>query len=492
MSDFTPEQQRALAIARARVKLQQQQRPATPQWELDAQARLDSPTLHAYKDMGERALHVLNTPERIAYEAGGRVTDLTGSPGAGYLTNVAIQAAPTVIGAAWGPGKEMVKSGAKSLMQKALKPSQADLLTGKADRAITTMLDEGVNVSRGGMEKLQRIGSALNDQADDLVRQSPAVINKQRVLSGAQPTVDKFVRGEWAAPEDAASATAVLDRFRNSGAFSVGERERAFQQALAAKVASKQSALQDAGRYATMAAQQENLAHGGGMNVIRTAANQPYSNIGAANAPGTARALSPSAYPVEGLPRIAGRYTENIQRVPEARGAASDAMAIYNQRRLEEEFLRRQLANLPESERVGAYPVQLAQLMKQDAYRALGDKGYGLGLKPAGGRDTVKAIAHQLRSQIEEVVPEVAPVNAHAGDIWNALNVATRRALVGGNNNPLGLSLVTGHPIAGAGFLLDRWDLGKSALANAMYRAQRVPGAVAGGAAGAYMGQPDQ
>jgi aspartate carbamoyltransferase regulatory subunit len=77
--------------------------------------------------------------------------------------------------------------------------------------------------------------------------------------------------------------------------------------------------LQQGGMAQTNAAQQANLAAG----------NTISPRLG-----GTGN-VSPAAYPVEGYPRIPGRYTENQQRVPEFQGAADDLAIITAQRKSE-------------------------------------------------------------------------------------------------------------------------------------------------------------
>lgn len=119
---------------------------------------------------------------------------------------------------------------------------------------------------------------------------------------------------------------------------------------LAGRVASRaetfENALQDMGRYQTMAAQQEGLAHGQGINLRGDrpsmpgqTPNEPYFNVGV----GGGRALSPSAYPVEGLPRISERSTENFPRAVEAGEATAELSALTKQRRAELDFARRTL-----------------------------------------------------------------------------------------------------------------------------------------------------
>lgn len=137
-----------------------------------------------------------------AYKAGGRVTDLATSAGAspevaagaGYVTNVAMQAAPALLagkltGMASRPAAE---AGAKSLMRSALKPVLADARTGKAARAIDTLLNEGVNVTPGGLRVLRDKVDDLNRQIADQIRSSTATVDKQAVYGPVKEALDKF------------------------------------------------------------------------------------------------------------------------------------------------------------------------------------------------------------------------------------------------------------------------------------------------------------
>ena len=85
-------------------------------------------------------------------------------------------------------------------------------------------------------------------------------------------------------------------------------------QSVADRFASRGSALQDWGRFATTQAQQGNLA----------------SNW----------------FPVPGMPRVAARYSPNIERATEAASAASEAMGIAGTRRAEQNFLEQMTERL--------------------------------------------------------------------------------------------------------------------------------------------------
>lgn len=94
-----------------------------------------------------------------------------------------------------GIGKAM-EVGAPWLMQKALKPT-ATLLeeyrtSGKA--LAKTLLDEGVNVSYSGLEKLQNLFKATNQEIKDAVASATGTISKKSVASRAAETALRMSR----------------------------------------------------------------------------------------------------------------------------------------------------------------------------------------------------------------------------------------------------------------------------------------------------------
>ena len=145
-------------------------------------------------EIGSKAL------EHGAYEAGGFVTDLAAkivnpdiAAGAGFATNVGIQAIPTVIGGMAGKlGTPAMQSGARALMQSALKPSAQSLRTGKAAQAIETMFEHGVNVTPGGVAKLQRQIGVLNESIADAVKNSTAIVDKKAAAATLKDAITKF------------------------------------------------------------------------------------------------------------------------------------------------------------------------------------------------------------------------------------------------------------------------------------------------------------
>lgn len=132
--------------------------------------------------------------EKVAYDAGGAVTDATGSPGAGFAANVAVQAAPTILtgvgtSAALAPKFEAL---AQRLMQSAVKPTKYDQRTGAAAKAIDTMLEEGINVSAGGMQKLRAEIDRLNEAIKVSLQNHPGTIEQRNVVKVLDDLAEKF------------------------------------------------------------------------------------------------------------------------------------------------------------------------------------------------------------------------------------------------------------------------------------------------------------
>lgn len=153
---------------------------------------------NAMVESGKQTGEVL---DKAAYEAGGKVTDvasnLGASPevaaGAGFATNVATQAVPMMLGGQVGKlGSPSMQAGGRKLMQSALKPSVADLKSGRAARAIDTLLAEGVNPTQGGVAKLQTMVDDLGDEIQKVIESSPATIGKGNVGKTLLETYEQF------------------------------------------------------------------------------------------------------------------------------------------------------------------------------------------------------------------------------------------------------------------------------------------------------------
>lgn len=137
--------------------------------------------------------------EKMAYKAGGAVTDVATkvlptertnplqymvptAQEAGFVSNVGIQALPVVAGSALASkiGAPLQQGAARRVMQSAVKPTLSDLESGKAGRAVETMLREGVNPSEGGVLTL----------AKEVSKQA-AKVNKAIEATGEYVAIDK-------------------------------------------------------------------------------------------------------------------------------------------------------------------------------------------------------------------------------------------------------------------------------------------------------------
>lgn len=173
---------------------------------------------------GKKALEVVGYPFQKLAEgadaAGGYVTDKTGSPMLGTLANTAINLAPSALGvrmAAKGTPSALVTKGTKVsewLMKSALKPSVKDVERGNAARAIRTLLDEGINATEAGAQKLSGKVADLNQQVADALLSSRAYVGKDSVLRRMQGAEAK-IRNQVDPQADIAAIRAVADNFAN-------------------------------------------------------------------------------------------------------------------------------------------------------------------------------------------------------------------------------------------------------------------------------------
>lgn len=113
----------------------------------------------------------------------------------GMAGQAALQGGMQAVGGAVAPA---LKAGGQRLMQSSLKPgigALKDMMKGaEVPKVVQTLLDEGVNVTRGGILKLQGLVDATNDTIRAAVRQSPAQIAPVRVAARTGPTRRAFAQ----------------------------------------------------------------------------------------------------------------------------------------------------------------------------------------------------------------------------------------------------------------------------------------------------------
>jgi hypothetical protein len=181
-------------------------------------------TYHPKTEGGKDAMSVIGyLPEKLgelADRSGGAASDATGSPAIGAIVNTLMNALPAAAGA---KVPSLVKtptlagtadSVSTGLYRSALKPTIKDVRNGNADRAIETLRDEGLNVSRGGAEKLSERVDGLNDQVSDAIAGSTARVDKAKVANSLQDLIQQMEK-QVNPQGDVAAVTKAYDDFTN-------------------------------------------------------------------------------------------------------------------------------------------------------------------------------------------------------------------------------------------------------------------------------------
>ena len=182
--------------------------------------------------------------------------------------------------------------------------------------------------------------------------------------------------------------------------------------------------------------------------------------------------------------RVYDALSDSISRATK-QGTPQDEVATLN--RAVMDFAQHPL--LQSSDRI---PVKLAQELKQGVWRRLKDPAFAKGVAPSGARDAQKAIGSGLRQGIEDVAPEVGPINAETKKFLDTLKLVETRAGAEGNKNLMGIGAISPSMHNFLAWMLDRYPAGKSMLARYFYSHAdpEMVGRAAGAALGAQSGQP--
>ena len=151
--------------------------------------------------------------ERIAPPGASTEKQMVGE-GVHEAINQAPQFLAPLTGRAVASASPAMKGAAHDLMQSALKPTVQSLRTGKAGKAADTMLEQGINVSPGGVQKMQGRIADLNSQIAGRIASSPAIVDKGAVAARIQPLIDKFTK-QVNATDDLAAIQKAHDDFIN-------------------------------------------------------------------------------------------------------------------------------------------------------------------------------------------------------------------------------------------------------------------------------------
>lgn len=114
--------------------------------------------------------------------------------GAGAVIGGALPGAAMVAGKAGEYAADALQSGAKKMMQSALKPTIAQLRTGDAQAAIDTLLKYGINPTKGGVENMRGMIGDLNTDIADRIAGSSASLNKADVLKSLDGVRSQFAK----------------------------------------------------------------------------------------------------------------------------------------------------------------------------------------------------------------------------------------------------------------------------------------------------------
>lgn len=160
--------------------------------------------------------------DKAAYGAGGAVTDAVAkvlppeaAAAAGFAANVGTQAIPMVLGSPAKAAAPLLEAGATKLMQSSLKPSLKALKTGKAESAVETLLDEGITISKGGVEKLHGKIDDINDAVTAKLKDNPSTIEAYKVVRGRLDELRDRVMKQVNPSSDLATVEKAMNEFLN-------------------------------------------------------------------------------------------------------------------------------------------------------------------------------------------------------------------------------------------------------------------------------------
>lgn len=212
---MTPEQQRAIAIASARARLSGEdfaaikadgaQGGAPMPMSPEAQSQMTS-QISPYLPT-ERGTDVAGEIAQAPYNAGAAVNDAAAkylpapfAAGLGAATNAGLEGAQMVagggIGGAVGTGaREAAQGAGRSLMKSALKPTWQDQRSGKAARAIDTMLEDGYSPTRGGVDLINARIAALKEAQAPIAANSLKTGSADRIVDAITPVERRISEG---------------------------------------------------------------------------------------------------------------------------------------------------------------------------------------------------------------------------------------------------------------------------------------------------------
>lgn len=200
-------------------------------WIVENQAKKGSPEFEtvakAYQEAKSQPMNLnqadAKSRESIAqapYNLGAKVTDLasqylppSGAAAVGTAANLGLNAVPIMMGGGMGKAvAPLMESGAKNLMQRAIKPLVGDLERGKVEPAIQTMLEQGFSPTNAGVKAMRDKASGYSDQVSGILDRSNKVIDVNPADQNLAALADRLRAGTMGARkiEDAQGVSRAL------------------------------------------------------------------------------------------------------------------------------------------------------------------------------------------------------------------------------------------------------------------------------------------
>lgn len=132
--------------------------------------------------------------------------------GGGAVIGAALPGIVKVGGVVGEKAASAVETGAKKLMQSAIKPTINQLKTGEAETAVQTLLDYGISPTKAGVNKIREIINSKNDEIASLIGASNATVDKQAVVNRLGDVINRF-SNQVSPTADLAAIRGVADDF---------------------------------------------------------------------------------------------------------------------------------------------------------------------------------------------------------------------------------------------------------------------------------------
>lgn len=173
--------------------------------------------------------HLPEAQSELAYNVGGGATDIATKLGAspetaakiGLANNVAVQMFPPLpIAGAKGAGVTVapaMASGARRLMRSSIKANQVARESGAADKAISTMLEKGINATEGGLSGVRSRVATLENNIQSILEKSSAKIDPYAAADNIKVAI-KDVGLNLERAENLADIEKVYNKFINHDA----------------------------------------------------------------------------------------------------------------------------------------------------------------------------------------------------------------------------------------------------------------------------------